>query len=393
MSASEADLKAALAPHAQAFASEHAQRHFMISNGDLASVSPPLLAEAVKVRLAAPDNAHFLKQAQPRFQPGSVEASWLARNGAPSGGLRGNPDPLGRPSDGSSGLTSLHQPRSSMNSEPTRSLDDLDRAFRERQDALYSTGFGLRGQHVKPAKQQYIYSYYSISYLIMSFTLAIQSGVTQGGVPVAQCGWPVTVSVTPSGSTSDVLQLTSTGPGVWAQPTLIFSASSTAQLVGFTPLGGPQTTLSAVAQSGTTVTGALLLVNGSAPAPGQAINLGVAPGGLPALGMSGVLGGATTFATGLSGVGTVQATATPIPTANNVFAEFATVTSGTGAILPNVSYPAMIKVVNDGANALLIYPNSGGTINGGSANASVSLAAGAQEVFWLSSAGNWKTTT
>lgn len=59
--------------------------------------------------------------------------------------------------------------------------------------------------------------------------------------------------------------------------------------------------------------------------------------------------------------------------------QFTTVASGTGANLPaSNGWSRRITVRNDGANPLKVYPASGvsGTINGGSANASVNLAAG-----------------
>ena len=185
----------------------------------------------------------------------------------------------------------------------------------------------------------------------MSFSLTCSTGIVQGGQPVAACGFPATLVVTPSTTVNDVITLSSNPPGLFAQNPLVFSNSSTAQQVGFTPITGGQVLIVATAASGATITGSplLLLVSGSL-LPGQTPILGTSPG-LPSPGASGTLPGAITFATGLTGQGVVQLTATALPTANHVFAEFSTVTSGTGAILPSVGYPALIKVVNDGASA------------------------------------------
>lgn len=63
------------------------------------------------------------------------------------------------------------------------------------------------------------------------------------------------------------------------------------------------------------------------------------------------------------------------------FTQFTTVASGAGANLPaGAGFPRKVTVRNDGANTLKVYPANdaaNGTINGGSADASVNLAAGA----------------
>jgi len=69
---------------------------------------------------------------------------------------------------------------------------------------------------------------------------------------------------------------------------------------------------------------------------------------------------------------TTQATATAITADITVFS---TVASTGAAILPNNSSAADILVMNGQAtNALIVFPPIGGTINGGSANASYSQA-------------------
>lgn len=81
------------------------------------------------------------------------------------------------------------------------------------------------------------------------------------------------------------------------------------------------------------------------------------------------------ISTGLTAAGTTQATALPLTSAHNIVG---TTAVGTGVILAsNLGITDKVYVKNEGANALLVYPPSGGTINGGSANAAVSVAAAA----------------
>jgi hypothetical protein len=91
--------------------------------------------------------------------------------------------------------------------------------------------------------------------------------------------------------------------------------------------------------------------------------------------------------TGMAAAGTNQATATILT--NNTHHEFTTVGASTGALLPVGLLPSEISVYNDGSNTLAIYPPVGGSIDGGTTNASVSLAAGSGVTFWASTPSNW----
>jgi hypothetical protein len=91
--------------------------------------------------------------------------------------------------------------------------------------------------------------------------------------------------------------------------------------------------------------------------------------------------------TGLTALGSSQSTAYPL--LNNTWHEFTTVAASTGAILPTPSLPSEIRVFNNGASSLSVYPPSGGTINAGTANAPVSLAVGNGLTYWASSSTNW----
>lgn len=86
-----------------------------------------------------------------------------------------------------------------------------------------------------------------------------------------------------------------------------------------------------------------------------------------------------TVAVGLSGAGTSsQSAATPITTS---VAVFSTVAANSGALLPRAAKSDEVMVRNGGANALLVYPPVGGTINGGSTNAAFSVTAAKGAIF------------
>jgi hypothetical protein len=91
--------------------------------------------------------------------------------------------------------------------------------------------------------------------------------------------------------------------------------------------------------------------------------------------------------TGLTALGSTQSTAFPLT--NNTWHEFTTVASGTGVILPAGKTPSEVRVFNDSANPLRVYPPVGGTINAGTVNLPVSLAAGNGLTYWASSLSNW----
>ena len=77
---------------------------------------------------------------------------------------------------------------------------------------------------------------------------------------------------------------------------------------------------------------------------------------------------------GISAAGTTQAGATALTGDVNVVT-----TTGSGAgvvVMATLDVGDSIVVANLGANGLAVYPPSGGAINGGSANAAVSVAAG-----------------
>lgn len=76
----------------------------------------------------------------------------------------------------------------------------------------------------------------------------------------------------------------------------------------------------------------------------------------------------------LTAVGATQGTALPLPTDFNVFT---TTPVGTGAILPATGFQYQVTdtviVVNHGANALLVYPPTGGQVANGAVNAALSV--------------------
>lgn len=76
-------------------------------------------------------------------------------------------------------------------------------------------------------------------------------------------------------------------------------------------------------------------------------------------------------ATGITAAGTTQATATPLPAANNFIG---TAAASSGVILPPGNLGDEIFVFNGGANTLAVYPPVGAAINGGATNAAASIA-------------------
>lgn len=86
----------------------------------------------------------------------------------------------------------------------------------------------------------------------------------------------------------------------------------------------------------------------------------------------------------VTAAGTVQGDATLIAALVNVVT---TTPSGAGVVLPASSTLFNRRIVNHGANSLKIYPNSGGTINGLSANTAITIAAGGVSVLLVTADG------
>jgi hypothetical protein len=80
-----------------------------------------------------------------------------------------------------------------------------------------------------------------------------------------------------------------------------------------------------------------------------------------------------------AGTTQTQAGATALTGANNVVGTVGT--TNDGVILPVAEAGDTVFVRNSGANTAKVYPAVGGAINGGSANAAVTLAAGASTTF------------
>ena len=80
------------------------------------------------------------------------------------------------------------------------------------------------------------------------------------------------------------------------------------------------------------------------------------------------------LATGITAAGTDSATGTLL---TKEISNVTTVGASTGVRLYVAPTGSILYVKNSGANALLVYPDTGGTINGGSTDAGVSVATGA----------------
>lgn len=90
----------------------------------------------------------------------------------------------------------------------------------------------------------------------------------------------------------------------------------------------------------------------------------------------------------VSAAGTVQANSTALTSQINVVS---TVASGAGVQLPNTVAGVRITIMNTSANALLVYPPSGETINSLALNAAYSQPAGARLDYVSTSSTQWYT--
>jgi hypothetical protein len=95
--------------------------------------------------------------------------------------------------------------------------------------------------------------------------------------------------------------------------------------------------------------------------------------------------------TGLTATGPNRATALQLANRSGLN-EITTVAANTGVILPMPKRPGMtISIANQGASTLNVYPQLGGTIDNGTANAAVTLLAGKSATYEASSLMNWYT--
>jgi len=90
----------------------------------------------------------------------------------------------------------------------------------------------------------------------------------------------------------------------------------------------------------------------------------------------------------VTAAGSTQGTATLVTGAHVIVT---TAAASTGVILPPAELGAEVTVKNLGANALLVYPATGGAINALAANAGFSIAAGGQGRFLGRNNINWVT--
>lgn len=80
----------------------------------------------------------------------------------------------------------------------------------------------------------------------------------------------------------------------------------------------------------------------------------------------------------LTAAGSTQGTALKLSAANNIVT---TAAASTGVQLPPMAAGDSCEVTNLGANALLVYPLTGGAIQTGAANAGFSVAVGKSAIF------------
>jgi hypothetical protein len=92
--------------------------------------------------------------------------------------------------------------------------------------------------------------------------------------------------------------------------------------------------------------------------------------------------------TGISAAGSTQATATVLTKEVNIVT---TVAAGSGVELPTAVAGMIVTVRNSGANALLVYPDTGAAINSLATNAGFSQVANATLQFMAASTTQWYT--
>lgn len=92
--------------------------------------------------------------------------------------------------------------------------------------------------------------------------------------------------------------------------------------------------------------------------------------------------------TGISAAGSTQGTATQLKAGANYIS---TAAASSGVILPAASDAPISAVYNGGANAVTVYPATGETINGLSANSGFSVTNGKSATF-IPSVNSWIAT-
>lgn len=93
-----------------------------------------------------------------------------------------------------------------------------------------------------------------------------------------------------------------------------------------------------------------------------------------------------TVVTGITAAGTISSDATAL---TGIINNVTTVAAGTGVRAWSAGVGSVLHVRNGGANALLVYPNTGGTINGAGVDAGVSVAVGAIATLMVTAASTW----
>lgn len=93
---------------------------------------------------------------------------------------------------------------------------------------------------------------------------------------------------------------------------------------------------------------------------------------------------------GLTATGSGQGDALALQVSNN---GFTTVAASTGAILPSFAQVGdVVRVYNYGANALSVYPQTGGAIANGATNAAFSVASNKSAQFVMLTSTLWGAT-
>ena len=187
-----------------------------------------------------------------------------------------------------------------------------------------------------------------------------------------------------------------TGPvGATGSPGTAGGSNTQIQFNDTTAFGGSANLVFDKTTNNLTVTGNIIVNTGTLTVAGQTNvgNLGTTGN---VLASANIVGGnirsngyvIRSVGTGISAAGSVQGDATVLSKEFNVVS---TVSTGQGVILPTAVAGMAIIITNTSANSLLVYPHSGGDINGAAVNAAYSQGPGSTLQYIAPNTTDWYT--
>lgn len=187
-----------------------------------------------------------------------------------------------------------------------------------------------------------------------------------------------TAAITPAaiGALTNASTITAGGPTGSSSVVPVITYNATGQLTSVTTATITAASIGAAASNATLTLGSTTLTLGNTTSTVAGLTL-TAP----------VLNNSVQQVTGgISAAGSTQGTATSITADINVVT---TTAASTGVVLPTPTAGRSMTVINRGANALAVYPASGGTIDGLAANAAFTLPVNGSMTFSASTTTQW----